>query len=132
VHADASQLPFADGVFDGLTCGYALRNFTNLQGAFNEMARVVRPGGRIVIIEVAEPSGGIWKWGFDLWFRRCVPVIGGLLSDRAAYSYLPNSTAYLPSADGLRSMMVQAGFSSVNHRLILGGLSQVLIATRAA
>ncbi len=132
VHADASALPFRDGSFDGLTCGYALRNFTDLAGTFHEMARVVRPGGRLSIIEVAEPSGGIWRWGFNLWFRRCVPLIGGLLSDRAAYSYLPKSTAYLPDTETLRALLVEAGFSGVNHRMILGGLSQVFSATRAS
>jgi len=132
VQADASLLPFVTGGFDGVTCGYALRNFTDLQGTFNEMARVLRPGGRLSILGVPGPEKGKWRFGFDLWFRRIVPVLGGLLSDREAYRYLPRSTAYLPAREELRTMLVEAGFSGVNHRLILGGLSQQFLATRSA
>jgi len=101
-----------------------------LQATFDEMARVLRPGGRISVLEVAEPRSGIWRWGFRLWFRRIVPFIGGALSDRAAYQYLPQSTAYLPASATLRSMLNTAGFTSVNHRLVLGGLSQQFLATK--
>lgn len=130
VQADASTLPFRDGAFDGLTCGYALRNFTDLPACLNEMARVLRPGGRVSLLEVAEPHRGIWRWGFRLWFHRVVPLIGSILSDRDAYRYLPASTAYLPDSEALRVMLLDAGFSAVNHRLILGGLSQQFVATR--
>jgi demethylmenaquinone methyltransferase/2-methoxy-6-polyprenyl-1,4-benzoquinol methylase len=68
--------------------------------------------------------------GFDVWFGRCVPAIGGLLSDAAAYHYLPRSTAYLPEPDELRAMLVAAGFATVGRQLLHGGLSQVLTATR--
>ncbi len=132
VQADAASLPFTSGSFDGVTCGYALRNFTDLQACFNEMGRVVRAGGRLSILEVAEPTGGLWKLGFRFWFRGMVPLIGSIFSDRAAYQYLPKSTAYLPDAPTLRRMLQDAGFSAVNHRLILGGLSQQILATRSA
>lgn len=132
VQADALTLPFATGSVDGATCGYALRNFTDLAATLAEVGRVVRPGGRVSIIEVAEPRAGIWRAGFRLWFRRIVPFIGGLLSDRAAYRYLPASTAYLPDAAAVAAMLRDAGFRSVNHRLILGGLSQQFLATRGA
>jgi demethylmenaquinone methyltransferase/2-methoxy-6-polyprenyl-1,4-benzoquinol methylase len=130
VQADAARLPFASGSFDGLTCGYALRNFTNLQLSLNEMGRVLRPGGRLSLLEVAEPRRGLWRLGFRVWFRRVVPLIGAILSDRAAYQYLPASTAYLPDANVLRAMLRDAGFSGINHRTILGGLSQQLIGTK--
>lgn len=132
VQADGSMLPFRSGAFDGLTCGYALRNFTDLRGVFNEMARVLRPGGRLSLLEVAEPRRGLWRAGFRFWFRKAVPVIGGLLSDREAYRYLPQSTAYLPEAPALVAMLNEAGFTAVNHRRVMGGLSQQLIATRAS
>jgi demethylmenaquinone methyltransferase / 2-methoxy-6-polyprenyl-1,4-benzoquinol methylase len=132
VQADGSVLPFRTGSFDGVTCGYALRNFTDLEGTFREMARVLRPGGRLSILEIAEPEKGLWRWGFRLWFRRLVPIIGGILSDRAAYRYLPESTAYLPPRDELVAMLGRAGFTAVNHRRVMGGLSQQLIATRSA
>ncbi len=132
VQADASSLPFCTAGFDGVTCGYALRNFTDLAGTFDEMARVVRPGGRLSLLEVAEPESGLLRAGFRLWFRRVVPFIGSLVSDRAAYHYLPQSTAYLPSSDDIVAMLNSSGFSAVNHRRVMGGLSQQFIATRAS
>ncbi len=132
VQADALHMPFATGAFDGITCGYALRNFTDLAGTFKEMGRVVRAGGRISLLEVAEPSGGIWRAGFRFWFRRMVPFIGGLLSDRSAYRYLPKSTAYLPPTDVMIAQLNEAGFVAVNHRFVLGGLSQQFVATRGS
>jgi demethylmenaquinone methyltransferase / 2-methoxy-6-polyprenyl-1,4-benzoquinol methylase len=131
VQADASRLPFRWSGFDGATCGYALRNFTDLEKSFAEMARVLRPGGRLSLLEVAEPTGGLWRAGFRLWFRRVVPFLGSLLSDRAAYQYLPASTAYLPEAKEIVAMLNRAGFSAVNHRRIMGGLSQQFLATRS-
>ncbi len=130
VQADASSLPFRSASFDGVTCGYALRNFSDLAATFNEMARVVRPGGRLSLLEVAEPQSGIWRAGFRVWFRRVVPFIGSLVSDRAAYHYLPESTAYLPASHEIVRMLNHAGFSAVNHRRVMGGLSQQFIATR--
>jgi demethylmenaquinone methyltransferase/2-methoxy-6-polyprenyl-1,4-benzoquinol methylase len=131
VQADASALPFRDAVFDGITCGYALRNFTNLDSTFDEMARVTRAGGRLSLLEVAEPRSGLWRAGFRFWFRRVVPFIGSLVSDRAAYHYLPQSTAYLPSSEEIMRMLNRAGFTAVNHRRVMGGLSQQFIATRS-
>lgn len=132
VQADASALPFAPASFDGVTCGYALRNFTDLAATFDEMARVVRPGGRVSLLEVAEPERGLLRAGFRLWFRKVVPFMGSLVSDRAAYHYLPRSTAYLPSTDDIVALLNASGFSAVNHRRVMGGLSQQFIATRNA
>ncbi|HEX4217215.1 MAG TPA: ubiquinone/menaquinone biosynthesis methyltransferase [Acidimicrobiales bacterium] len=128
--ADVSALPVADASVDGMTCGYALRNFTDLQAACGELGRVVRPGGRISLLEVAEPEHVLLRIGHRTWFRHVVPVIGGILSDGAAYRYLPKSTAYLPPTAELRSMLHEAGFSSVNRRALSGGLSQLITATR--
>ena len=132
VQADALVLPFPDAIFDGLTCGYALRNFTDLGGTLREMGRVVRPGGRVSLLEVAEPARGPLRAGFRIWFHRIIPFIGSLLSDRAAYHYLPASTAYLPSGTELVALLHEAGFRAVNHRRVMGGLSQQFIATRAS
>ena len=128
--ADGAALPVATASVDGITCGYALRNFTELQAVFDEFGRVVRPGGRISLLEVAEPDHGPLLMGHRIWFRRVVPVIGGLVSDRAAYRYLPRSTAYLPATGELRSMVASSGFSAVNRRPLSGGLSQLITATR--
>jgi len=130
VQADASALPFRSAAFDGVTCGYALRNFTDLAKTLDEMGRVVRPGGRVSLLEVAEPRSGLWRTGFRVWFRHVVPFIGSMLSDRQAYHYLPQSTAYLPDAREIVRMLNEAGFSAVNHRRVMGGLSQQFIGTR--
>ncbi|HVB92033.1 MAG TPA: ubiquinone/menaquinone biosynthesis methyltransferase [Acidimicrobiales bacterium] len=129
--ADCSRLPFPDAVFDGLVCGYALRNFTDLTVALGEMARVLRPGGRLAVLEVDAPSIGLLRAGYDVWFHQVVPTIGGLLSDGDAYAYLPRSVAYLPAAAVLRRMLGGAGFSAVGIRPLAGGLSQLVLATRA-
>ena len=130
VQADASALPLGDASVDGLICGYALRNFTDLAASLHEMGRVVRPGGRISLLEVAAPANRVLLAGYKIWFERAVPLIGGFLSDRAAYRYLPASTAYLPTPDQLRSMLLDAGFSGINHRQLTAGLSQLVTATR--
>jgi len=131
VEADGAHLPFATASFDGLTCGYALRNFTDLDATIAEMARVLRPGGRLSVIDVATPRSKVLRVGHGLWFKRAVPFIGGIFSDRDAYSYLPRSTAYLPPTEELRRRFVAAGFSAVNCHLLSGGISQLLVGTRA-
>ena len=130
VEADAAFLPFASGSFDGVLCGYALRNFTDLDGVISEMARVLRPGGRLAIIDVAAPNSRFLKFGYNLWFNKCVPFLGGLLSNKAAYSYLPRSPADLPPREDLLRRFRDAGFSGVNHNLVFGGLSQRIQATK--
>lgn len=131
VQSDSTRLPFNEGAFDGLVCGYALRNFTELAQAFDEMARVVRPGGRLAILEVDAPTSPLLKAGYSVWFDRVVPLIGSALSDREAYHYLPRSVAYLPPAPTMRRMLLEAGFSGVGVRPLAGGLSQLIFATRA-
>jgi len=130
LQADCSRLPFPDGVFDGLVCGYALRNFSDLAGALTEMARVIRPGGRLALLEVDAPTSRLLRTGYDVWFTRAVPKIGAALSDREAYDYLPRSVAYLPPTPVLRRMVSDAGFSGVGIRPLAGGLSQLIFATR--
>ncbi|MGH9086935.1 MAG: ubiquinone/menaquinone biosynthesis methyltransferase [Acidimicrobiales bacterium] len=130
VQCDAAALGLATGAFDGVVSGYALRNFTDLRACLQEAARVLRPGGRIAVLEVARPRNRWWRAGFHLWFDRMVPLIGGLLSDREAYRYLPRSTAYLPDDPALRALFRDAGFSTVGRRLLYGGLSQLLTGTR--
>ena len=111
VHGDALRLPFADGSLDGATCGFALRNFVALEPFLASLARVVRPGGRIALLEVAEPDNPVLRWGHGIYFGTVVPRIGGLLSDGEAYRYLPRSVAYLPETGAMMGMVRAAGFA---------------------
>ncbi len=131
VQADASHLPLEASSVDGATSGFALRNFTHLDSVLAELARVVRPGGRIALLEVSTPGSALLRLGHRLWFDHAVPVIGGLMSSPQAYRYLPRSVAYLPDPENLRSMVRQAGFSGVNRRTLAGGAIQLITATRA-
>jgi demethylmenaquinone methyltransferase/2-methoxy-6-polyprenyl-1,4-benzoquinol methylase len=131
LQCDASALPLADGSVTGIVCGYALRNFTDLAATLREMARVLAPGGRVALLEVAVPGGNLLGWGHRLWFEHAVPAIGGALSDRDAYRYLPRSVAYLPPLEELRATMLEAGFSTIGQRPLSGGLSQIITATRS-
>ena len=127
---DALRLPVRDGVIDGVTCGFALRNLVELAPFFAELRRVLRPGGRIALLEVAEPANPVLRWGHGIYFGKVVPRIGGLLSDASAYRYLPRSVAYLPAPDEMQAMIADAGFTAVDRRLLSGGISQLLTATR--
>ena len=131
VHGDALRLPVPDGAADGVTCGFALRNLTGLEPFFAELARALRPGGRIAILEVDSPSNPLLRLGHGLYFGRVVPFIGGLLSDRDAYRYLPRSVAYLPSEKDLLATIASAGFVDVAKERCSGGVAQLLTATRA-
>ena len=128
--ADALRLPLADHSIDGATCGFALRNLVELNGFFDELARVVRPGGRIALLEVAEPPNPVLRFGHGLYFGKVVPLVGGLLSDRSAYRYLPKSVAYLPEPARMVEMLAAAGFSDAKRTLYSVGISQLLSGTR--
>lgn len=130
VQADILRLPVPDGSTDGVTCGFALRNLLDLDEFFEELARVVRTGGRIALLDVGVPRSSVVRWGNDIWFGKVVPRIGAALSDGAAYRYLPKSVAYLPPADRLVEMVAAAGFVDVEHTDLSGGLTQLVTATR--
>ena len=131
VEADILQLPVRGASADGATCGFALRNVVSLEGLFAELARVVRPGGRIALLETAEPEPWLMRLGHRVYFRKVVPMIGGLLSNREAYSYLPRSTAYLPEPGQMLAMLRAAGFPDARRLTLSRGLTQLLVATRA-
>jgi len=131
VLGDAAAIPLWDSSVDGVVCGFALRNFTELPPVFAEIARVVRPGGRIALLEVATPESAIARAGHRAWFGHAVPVIGGLVSDRAAYRYLPRSVEYLPHPNRIRQQLRQAGFAGVGRRTFTAGATQLFTATRA-
>jgi demethylmenaquinone methyltransferase/2-methoxy-6-polyprenyl-1,4-benzoquinol methylase len=129
--ADALALPVPDSSLDGITCGFALRNLVELDGFFAELARTVRPGGRIAILEVAEPPNRFLRWGHSIYFGSIVPKVGGLLSDPSAYQYLPKSVAYLPEPGVMLQRLADAGFVQVERQLLSVGISQLITATRS-
>jgi demethylmenaquinone methyltransferase/2-methoxy-6-polyprenyl-1,4-benzoquinol methylase len=130
VNADALRLPVADASVDGLTCGFALRNFVELAPMFGESARVLRPGGRIALLEVATPPNPLMRFGHAIYFGQVVPRLGALLSDADAYRYLPDSVAYLPDTATLLAMIADAGFERVSRVELTGGIAQLITATR--
>jgi demethylmenaquinone methyltransferase/2-methoxy-6-polyprenyl-1,4-benzoquinol methylase len=130
--ADILRLPVPDASLDGATCGFALRNLVELRAFFDELARVVRPGGRIALLEVAEPPNRALRWGHSIYFGKVVPKVGGLLSDAGAYQYLPKSVAYLPPPEQMLDDLAGAGFSYVRRHLLSTGIAQLITATRRA
>ena len=130
VQADILCLPIATQSVDGVTCGFALRNLVDLNVFFNEIARVTKSGGRIALLDVSTPTNPLIRWGNSVYFGKVVPRIGGLLSNRAAYNYLPKSVAYLPSPEQLVAMLQNAGFEHVRHEQLSGGLTQLMHATK--
>jgi demethylmenaquinone methyltransferase/2-methoxy-6-polyprenyl-1,4-benzoquinol methylase len=130
VQGDALKLPLKDASIDGITCGFALRNVTDIGLLFDEFARVLRAGGRVAILEVSRPHNPLLRWGHHVYFDRVVPVVGGLLSDADAYRYLPESAAYLPSTAELLDRLVLAGFTDVSARQLGAGAAQMLTGAR--
>jgi len=127
VQGDLLTLPFADQSVDAAVCGFALRNLIALEPFFAELHRVVRPGGRIALLDVSQPDNRLLRWGHGIYFNRIVPIIGGLLSDRRSYAYLPRSVSYLPEPGDL---LAAAGLVEVERRQLSGGISQLLTARR--
>ena len=130
VNADVLTLPLPGGSLDGATCGFALRNVISLPALFDELARVVRAGGRIALLEVDTPANPLLRWGHGLYFGRVVPLIGAALSDRDAYRYLPESVSYLPSSEDLEAALRTAGFTELRHDRLSAGITQLITATR--
>jgi demethylmenaquinone methyltransferase/2-methoxy-6-polyprenyl-1,4-benzoquinol methylase len=128
--ADILRLPVPSHSVDGIICGFALRNLVDLEVFFTECARVIRPGGRIALLDVGVPHNPLIRFGNNIYFGKIVPKIGALLSDAAAYRYLPRSVAYLPDRSVLISQLQRAGFADATHTQLSGGLTQLMVGTR--
>ena len=121
-HGNALALPYADGEFDAATVGFGARNFADLERGLAEMARVVRPGGRVVVLEITTPTKPPLSTFYRIWFDRLVPAIGRLAGDSDAYEYLPDSVKRFPGPEGLAAAMDRAGLERLRWILTAGGI----------
>jgi demethylmenaquinone methyltransferase/2-methoxy-6-polyprenyl-1,4-benzoquinol methylase len=128
--ADALELPYADAEFDAVTVGFGVRNLVDLDAGLRELARVVRPGGRLVILEITQPQRPPLSSFFSLWFDRLVPLLGTLAGDREAYSYLPESVKRFPLPRGLAERMDAAGWAEIRWTVLAGGIIAIHSATK--
>jgi demethylmenaquinone methyltransferase/2-methoxy-6-polyprenyl-1,4-benzoquinol methylase len=128
-HGNALSLPYDDDEFDAATVGFGARNFSDLPQGLREMARVVRPGGRVVILEITTPERPPLSLFFRLWFDRVVPLLGRFAGDSDAYSYLPSSVRRFPNARGLGAAMSAVGMVDVRWLLTAGGIIAIHVGT---
>jgi demethylmenaquinone methyltransferase / 2-methoxy-6-polyprenyl-1,4-benzoquinol methylase len=131
VAADALELPFPDRAFDGAMVGWGVRNLVDLDAGLAEAARVLRPGGRLVILEMTLPPQPLLRRVYQFYFRRVLPWIGRRISRHAtAYTWLPASTLAFPQPAELARRLEAEGFREVSYRLLMGGVSALHVATR--
>ena len=130
--ADALDLPYGDASFDALTIGFGARNLADLEKGLSEMARVLRPEGRLVILEITRPQREPLASFYSLWFDRLVPVLGSLAGDSEAYSYLPESVRSFPEPRELAGKIDAAGFTEIRWLLLAGGIIAIHSGARAS
>jgi demethylmenaquinone methyltransferase/2-methoxy-6-polyprenyl-1,4-benzoquinol methylase len=119
---NALELPYADGEFDAVTVGFGARNFDDLRAGLSEMARVTRPGGRVVVLEITTPQRPPLSWFFRVWFDRIVPALGRVAGDSDAYTYLPSSVRRFPGPSDLAGELAGAGLERIRWVLTAGGI----------
>jgi demethylmenaquinone methyltransferase/2-methoxy-6-polyprenyl-1,4-benzoquinol methylase len=127
---NALELPYEDASFDAVTVGFGARNFSQLRVGLAEMARVAKPGGRVVVLEITTPQRPPLSWFFGLWFDRVIPMLGRLAGDPDAYSYLPNSVRRFPGPRELAAELVAVGLVDVRWLLTAGGIIAIHVGRR--
>ncbi len=130
VRAPGEALPFRDGAFDSASVAFGIRNVVDRERGLSEMCRVVRPGGRIVVLEFSQPQGRVVGALYGFYFTRVLPRIGGILSRRSAYAYLPESVLAFPDPPAFREMMRRAGCASVESHPLTLGIATLYVGTR--
>ena len=129
--ADGEALPYEEGAFDRVTCAFGIRNFEHKEKGLSEFFRVLKPGGRAVILELSVPQNRLVRWAYDLYFLHILPRIGGAVSgDKAAYRYLPASVHHFPAPKEFCRMMEAAGFRAVRCRTFTFGLCRMFVGER--
>jgi demethylmenaquinone methyltransferase/2-methoxy-6-polyprenyl-1,4-benzoquinol methylase len=129
---DALELPYDDGRFDAVTVGFGVRNLADLDRGVAELARVLRPGGRLVILEITQPRRWPLSAFFGLWFDRLVPLLGRVAGDPEAYAYLPESVKRFPPPEGLALIMDRAGLERIAYTVLAGGIIAIHSGRRPA
>ena len=130
---DGENLPFADGSFDRVTIAFGIRNFEHREAGLCEMLRVLKPGGRLVILELSVPENRIVRWFYNLYFLHILPWIGGKVSgDRAAYNYLPASVVKFPGRAAFLRTLQECGFRSVTHKAFTLGICRMYTGEKSA
>lgn len=131
VEADAMQLSFADESFDAVTIAFGLRNLSNFEDGLRELRRILKPGGKLAVLEFSAPLFPGFKALFNLYFTQILPRIGGMVSgSRGAYEYLPDSVSKFPDQKNLVKMMESAGFSNVDYKNLTGGIAAIHTGSR--
>lgn len=124
--ADALQLPFADATFDGALVGFGVRNLADLEAGLLELARVLRPGARLVILDITTPSFALTRAAYLFYFRRVLPLVGRAVSGHpTAYTYLPASVMDFPKPDGLARRLAAASLRDIGYQLLTGGIAAI-------
>ncbi len=129
--ANALALPYPDAAFDAATVGFGARNFADLEAGLRELSRVVRPGGRVVVLEITSPTRSPLSFFFKLWFDRVVPALGRVAGDSQAYSYLPSSVRRFPPPERLAAIMAACGLRDIRYVLTAGGIIGLHVGVRA-